>query len=317
MTTVTMIVDQMASIQGDNQCPLLFYYDNESQQCECISSSFSILESNVVCANDRGRLSYNFCMTYKEGTHTISASFCTYFALNGHNISELGFINLPENISELNDYMCGPMNRKGIVCSECIDGYGPSVTSPKFRCSDCTNAWYSVPLYLLLELVPITIFYLIVLIFQINLTSAPMPSFIFYSNIILISLNFNVVNQDQVESQALGTILALSYGIWTLDFFRFVIPPFCVSPNLKIIHAFYLQNVSTIFPFFLSDIQAHQGEMEFGQDNCGCFCYFLSPCVFQSNPDAVLTTLSTKNTKCKLHCPFIKYYCSLIHRSKC
>ena len=36
-----------------------------------------------------------------------------------------------------------------------------------------------------------------------------------------------------------------------LDFFCFVIPPFCVSPNLKNIHAFYLQNVSTIFPFIL------------------------------------------------------------------
>jgi hypothetical protein len=28
------------------------------------------------------------------------------------------------------------MNRKGMVCSECIDGYGASITSTKFRCSD-------------------------------------------------------------------------------------------------------------------------------------------------------------------------------------
>ena len=65
-------------------------------------------------------------MTYDEETNTVSASFCTYFALDGHNISEPGFISLPENVSELNDYMCGPMNRKGLVCSECIDGYGTS-----------------------------------------------------------------------------------------------------------------------------------------------------------------------------------------------
>ena len=36
-----------------------------------------------------------------------------------------------------------------------------------------------------------------------------------------------------------------------MDFFRFVIPPFCVSPNLKSVHVFYLQNISTIFPFIL------------------------------------------------------------------
>ena len=145
--------------------------------------------------------------------------------------------------------MCGPMNRKGIVCSECIDGYGPSVTSPNFRCSDCTNAWYGVPLYLLLELVPLTVFYLIMLIFQVNVTSAPMISFVFYSNIILLNLNFQFFNQNQ--SQAYGMIVTLSYGIWSLDFFRYAIPPFCVSPHLKTVHALYLQYISTVFPYVL------------------------------------------------------------------
>ena len=225
----------------ENQCPLLFYYNNESKQCECLSGSFSIFETIVKCVNNRGHLRYNYCMTYREETNTLSVSniVCTYFELNGHNISEPGFISLPENISELNDYMCGPMNRKGILCSECIDGYGPSVTSPNFRCSDCLNVWYGVPLYLLLELVPVTVFYLIMLIFQVNVTSAPMISYIFYSNIILLSLNFNFIMQDRVESQALGTIAALAYGIWSLDFFRYIIPPFCVSPHLKVIQSIY------------------------------------------------------------------------------
>ena len=146
------------------------------------------------------------------------------------------------------------MNRKGLVCSECIDGYGSSVTSTKFRCSDCSNAWYGVPLYLLLELVPVTVFYLVLLLFQINLTSAPMIIFILYSNFILVSIRLNTTNLDefQIERQ----ILAISYSIWTLDFFRFIVPPFCVAPNLKIIHVLYLQTaaVSAIFPFVLIGI---------------------------------------------------------------
>jgi hypothetical protein len=188
-------------------------------------------------------------MTYEEETNTVSLSFCSYFDLNGHNISEPGFITLPSNASEPNDYMCGPMNRKGLVCGECIDGYGPSVTSPKFICSDCLNAWYGVPLYLLLELIPVIVFYLIVFIFQINLASAPVISFIFFSNTVLIALNFNGVNID--HSKPFVTILALSYGIWSLDFFRYAIPPFCISPNLTITRVLFLQSVSTIFPFVL------------------------------------------------------------------
>ena len=229
-------------------CPLLFHYDNETKRCECLSSLFNTFdhETSVMCSNDRVFLSYMFCLTHNKETNILSASFCTYFALDGHNISEPGFISLPENVSELNDYMCGPMNRKGIVCSECIDGYGPSVTSPNFRCSDCSNTWYSMPLYLLLELVPVSVFYLIMLIFQ-----APMISFVFYSNniLLIISLNLNVINQDQ--SRVYGTILALSYGILSFDFFCYAIPPFCVSPHLKIVHALYLQNISTVFPYVL------------------------------------------------------------------
>ena len=95
------------------------------------------------------------------------------------------YVQLPDNISELNDYMCGPMNRKGRVCSECIDGFAPSVTSIGYECSNCTDTWYGVPLYLFLEFVPITMFYLAVLVFQISVTSAPMTCCVMYSQLIV------------------------------------------------------------------------------------------------------------------------------------
>ena len=240
--TATNATTYQVSLIQERQCPFLFHYNNTTKQCECLSSLFRSFGNMVKCANGRALLAYNYCITYKEEASTISLSSCIYFVFNGHITSEPGFIDLPDNISELNDYMCGPMNRKGIICSECIDGYGPSVTSPNFKCSDCTNAWYGVPLYLLLQLVPVTVFYLIVLIFKLNITSAPMPSFIFYSNAIILSIHFNG------ENQSYKSVVAIFYGIWSLDFFRYAIPPFCVSPNLKII---YLQSVSTIFPLIL------------------------------------------------------------------
>ena len=68
-------------------------------------------------------------MTHEEGEGTVVGRY-QYFEIRGHNKSETpGFISLPDNVSELNDYMCGPMNRKGFVCSECIEGFGPSFTS--------------------------------------------------------------------------------------------------------------------------------------------------------------------------------------------
>ena len=79
------------------------------------------------------------------------------------------YIELPvKNISELNTHMCEPMNRKGRLCSECIKDFGPSVISFGLVCSNCTGAWYGIPLYLFLEFVPITVFYLIILLFRVN-----------------------------------------------------------------------------------------------------------------------------------------------------
>ena len=71
-------------------------------------------------------------------------------------------ILLPRNFSMLNDYMCTPINRKGTTCSECIEGFGPAVMSPGYSipCSRCTSDWYVVPVYLFLEFVPVTVFYL-------------------------------------------------------------------------------------------------------------------------------------------------------------
>ena len=37
--------------------------------------------------------------------------------------------------------------------------------------------------------------------------------------------------------------------MWNLNFFRYVIPPFCISPRFQII--VYLQSISTLFPFVL------------------------------------------------------------------
>ncbi len=35
--------------------------------------------------------------------------------------------------------VCGPVNRTGINCGECIEGYGPAINSPVYKCVSCTD----------------------------------------------------------------------------------------------------------------------------------------------------------------------------------
>ena len=111
-----------------------------------------IFPEMVKCTDQGVLLHFEYCATETNGN--IYPTKCPYFQFNGHIVSkqEIEYIRLPDNISELNDYMCGPMNRKGLLCKDCIDGFGPSVTSLGYQCSNCTDTWYGIPLYLAVEL---------------------------------------------------------------------------------------------------------------------------------------------------------------------
>ena len=128
------------------------------------------------------------------------------------------------------------------------------MTSFWHRCVNCTDAWYGVPLFLFLKLAPITGLYLIVLIFQIRVTSPPIPCFIMYAQLIVVAFDSNS-SLSSVSSRNLTLdlkIILTLYGLFNLDFCRYdLLPPFCISSNLKPIHSFFLGYISVFYPIFL------------------------------------------------------------------
>ena len=226
------------------------------------SSSFLCqprLYSYVIRCTDQGvLLKYGYCATFDEEREGVFITKCPYYQLEGHNVStELaGYIVLPDNISELNNYMCGPMNRKGFVCKDCIDGFGPSATALGYRCSNCTDVWYGIPLYLALEFVPMTLFYLIILLFKVHLTSAPMTLYIIYSQMFIYEILFGRMEpveriMSQVENNPLLSVVLTFHGIWNLDFIRYVTPPFCISTGFRPTYIELLDYFSIFYLLFL------------------------------------------------------------------
>ena len=217
------------------------------------------------CLNNEPILALGYCATFNEDTRILSVSACPYHQIDGYDVlvnKHIRYIILPRNLSQLDHYMCGPLNRKGLVCSQCADGFGPSVTSIGYKCVNCTNVWYHVPLFLLLELVPITVFYLIILVFQISVTSPPMPCFIMYAQLVVIAIDYNVwlfkhitpdSNHSNWDYRLDIKIVTTLYGLFNLDFFRYnVLPPFCLSSRLDPIDvAAILGYVSALYPIIL------------------------------------------------------------------
>ena len=222
---------------------------------------------HITCLESGPALPFGHCATYSEdnSTKSLSIARCPYLQPNNYNLTAW-HISLPVILTELNDYMCGPLNRKGLVCSECADGFGPSVTSYGYKCANCTNAWYNIPLFLFIQFVPITFIYIIILVFRISVTSPPMPCFIMYTQIFGLTFQWALYAQPSTTVSSYSyyllfkegdvrldmKILRTFYGLFShLDVFQYVLPPLCLSSKLRQIHVVFLGYISVFYPIFL------------------------------------------------------------------
>ena len=220
----------------------------------CTVSSFR--HRYIDCSQSVPQLISGYCATYNEERRILSLFWCPNIQ---PHVTINGYTKLPRNLSQLNNYTCGQINRKGFLCSECADGFGLSVTSFGYRCVNCTYAWYGVPLFLFLEFVPITVFYFIVLVYQIRIASAPMPCFIMYAQIVVIGLNLPATrlflaftDSWQIRLPVEVKVMLMLYGLFNLDFCRNnLLPPYCVSSKIRPLHIALLGYISVFYPILL------------------------------------------------------------------
>ena len=157
---------------------------------------------------------------------------------------------------ELNDRVCGPFNREGLLCSKCKQGYGPALYSWSLKCEKCRDeyiGWFWL-LYLVLELVPLTVFYLMVILLNIHVTSPPFTAFVFFCQLFTLlfkeSVYFNI-GVIRFSSKIFLYIISTLISVWNLDIFRHVVPPFCVSSKLTDVDAVLLEYISVLYPLLL------------------------------------------------------------------
>ena len=103
-------------------------------QTLCSDSYYEVFH----CWQGKPKINAGEYVTYKD--KIMSILNCPYFQANENNFTGRWQTLLSGSLSEVNDYMYGPLNRKGLVCSECGDGFGPSATSFGYRYP--MSAWY-------------------------------------------------------------------------------------------------------------------------------------------------------------------------------
>ena len=236
----------------DTSCPTWHYYNNATGQCEC---GFSLL-----CSSNGNHVEIRIksCATSSEQEDDYYISYCPF----RHTVNSTNrmYSEMPSNASQLDEMMCGPYNRRGLLCGECKDDYGPAVYSFDMTCANCSSLWsrYAISLYLFLQFVPTTLIFLCLVVFQFNITSGPLLGYVLFCQITIAEMNrhysfiYDYIHYHM--SSFLRVLFDLSMTVsqfWGLQFLKAIIPPFCISEKLTGIHVNMLNLVPAIYPLVL------------------------------------------------------------------
>ena len=225
-----------------------------------------------------------FCMDYNEEEDVVFVGNCPF--LNKKAVVQGIYVKFPHNVSELNPFLCSGSNRTGVMCSQCQKGLGTAIFFNSMQCLSCMNSGLGWTLYLFLATFPTTVLFLVVLIFQCRfITSGPMNAYICVSQLVVSTIN----NQPSIVNALTGgsfSILKVFFtlsGIWNLDFFRYLIPPFCVSDQTTPLHVIALEYIVAFYPLLLTVIvyiciQLHARDCCVIVYLCRVFCKCFSSC---------------------------------------
>ena len=62
---------------------------------------------------------------------------------------------------KVNEFMCGSLNRTGLLCSQCQEGLSLAAMSYRRECVECSNTSKGIVLFIALAFIPTTAFLLV------------------------------------------------------------------------------------------------------------------------------------------------------------
>ena len=231
------------------ECPTWYLpAENDTSKCVC----GNILSGKIKCLEgERVSMLVESCITYTEEQ---LVGVCRYVPSDGKLLKDL-YITFPKNVSKVNEFMCGSLNRTGLLCSQCQEGLSLAAISYRRECVECSNPSKGIVLFIVLTFIPTTAFFLLVMMCSIDISSGPM-------NAVLVIVHVTLARVNQCPTTFLFKsanplsyypvlFLVTFYGIWNLDFLRYIIPPFCISKSLTSLQAEALEYVVAVYPLLL------------------------------------------------------------------
>ena len=230
-----------------SSCPPWKYQKTPNSTCECGSSIGQV----VRCTNCSVYILPYHCMSYSEDLGTVIMGSCPFLCEN------VFYIRVQRNL----DRICNQLNRTGQLCGRCSEGYAPAVYSYGSQCVKCTHYKHNWIKYLVIAYLPVTLFYVFVVLFKFNAMSPSVIAYIFVCQIISSPVFVSILTSllefsekqpvTHINVRLIGKFMYSLYGIWNLDFFRYVYKPFCLHPNMSTLQLISLDYAIAVYPLLL------------------------------------------------------------------
>ena len=243
-----------ACISPESDDCMNWLWRKSSSSCECGDN----VDNRVLCDKDKQTVGVLQCYCMYNNSKSYYIGSCLYGCFTVNNSNK--YTNLYNAYSTREDLnrMCSFSNRQGPLCGQCKDHHSVPAYSFSLKCSECHFRWTNVASYIAVAYGPLTLFFMIIVVFTVGIHSAPLHGYIFVAQMIASSTLLRLLqimnelhkNAPLIQTYAIS-FAATVYGIWNLDFFRFINTTRCLHPSLTTLTVMSLDYIIAAYPFII------------------------------------------------------------------
>ena len=235
-------------------CPPGFVQELDGFRCKCVENAF--VQGAINCNNEQltSALVVTNCISqFGQNDSRLVAGTCPF--LLGTVTSAA--IELPQDASKVEESVCGTMNRRGVLCGECKQGYSPAAYSYLYNCIKCDNKIRSWIVYIVGQYLPIVLLFILITSLNLTIVSPASNAFLFFAQVSSLSNAYTyssfVAKYSLGETSGYAVVDTYNtiYGIWNIDFFRAFLPPICLFDGQGALIVVFLEYAASFFPFIL------------------------------------------------------------------
>jgi hypothetical protein len=278
-----------------SECPPGYVMNYYNTTCICSALSVSASYNGIFACNEFvsvASIGYwvNYVPPNKANPDNLVTSTCPLGYCYSPPIGDPPYNILAENPSseELDNILCKPQNRTGILCGQCIENHTVYFHTFEYTCGTNDLCYLGILFYLLSEILPLITIFAVVIVFRVNFTSGYLNGFVLFAqmlNSLAISANGGITILP--VQQIFVDIIYIVYSPFNFEFFHIQTLSFCLYEDLNFLQIasikFLTLVIGLIFVITLVLVM-----------RCAC-CYKLQLACFKirlTNSDSLVNGLS-------------------------